>query len=85
MLRHRAQTPVIHHKVEITVADTRCVELDEDILWAREENVSVYHKPVELVKVAWHSPKTRRIVQHVLPRENLMQLGEYQSQVQAPS
>jgi hypothetical protein len=38
VLRHRAQAPVIHHEMKVAVTDTRCVELDEHILWAYEEN-----------------------------------------------
>lgn len=33
MLGHRTQAPVVHHKVEIAVADTGCVQLDEHVLW----------------------------------------------------
>ena len=32
VLGHGAKTPVIHHEVQITVADTGGVDLDEDIL-----------------------------------------------------
>ena len=33
MFGHRTQAPVVHHKVEITVADTGGVDLDEHVLW----------------------------------------------------
>jgi hypothetical protein len=33
LLGHRTQAPVVHHKVEIAVADTGGVQLDEHILW----------------------------------------------------
>jgi len=32
-LGHRTQAPIVHHIVEIALADTGGVQLDEHILW----------------------------------------------------
>ncbi len=39
VLGHGTKTPVVHHEVQITVADTGSVDLDEDILGSCQESI----------------------------------------------